>query len=93
MLDLPVLQPAIVVELQLLRNDKRHDSVAQALLEQQQTPNATVAVLKKRVDALKPIVKVQQVVERLFLLRVVGREQCFHRLEALSGGVVFPSFQ
>ena len=45
-LGFPILEAAVVVELQVLRQDEGDDAVAQALLEQQQVADAAVAVLE-----------------------------------------------
>ncbi len=42
----PVLEAAVVVELQILRQDEGHNAVPQTLLEQQQAADAAVAVLE-----------------------------------------------
>ena len=69
-LGFPVLQAPVVERFQIVRQDEGDDAAAQALLEQQQTANASVAVLEG-VDALEAVVEVQQVVEGLFFFGVV----------------------
>ena len=56
----PLLQPAIVKELQIILDDERNDVMLQTLLEQDQPTDASVPVLK-RMDALKGDVERDQV--------------------------------
>ena len=73
----PVLEAAVVEGFEVVRNDEGDEAAAEAFLEQQQAADAAVAVLEG-VDALEAVVKVQQIIEGLFFLRVVCLEQLLH---------------
>ena len=82
----PVLEAAVVVELQILCQDEGDDAVSQTLLEQQEAADAAVTVLE-RVDALESVVEVQQIVEGLALLRIVIPQKPLHGCwDLLRGG-------
>ena len=68
-------------------DDEGHDAAAQTFLEQDQTPDAAVAVLKG-MDALKGHMEVQQLVQRLVRRLVVLPQEFCHRRADLAGAVV-----
>ena len=61
----PILQTEIVELLEVLRYHEWRDVVLEAFFEEDETPDAAVAILK-RVDLLEADMKVKQILERLF---------------------------
>lgn len=74
---LPLLQAPVVEHLDVVLDDKRHDVVPQAFFEKEQAPDSAVAVLE-RMDALKAVVKVKQIVKGFALNGVVFSKQFLH---------------
>ena len=58
----PFLQATVIEHLPIIPDNKRYDSVPKAFFEQDQSPYASISILK-RMNRLKPIVEVQQVIE------------------------------
>ena len=75
----PLMQTAVIIQLQIIADDKRHNIMPQTFLEEQQPPNSSVSILK-RVDALEAIMKFQQIVKALPGNCVIVREQFAHLL-------------
>ena len=73
----PFLQTSVVEEFQLIGDDERHDAVCKTLLEHHQPAHTTVPVLE-RVDGLKFLMEVDDVLQRLLLLGIVGCEEGLH---------------
>ncbi len=78
------MQPAIVKHLHVVADNKGHNVVPQALLEQNQPPHTAVAVLK-RMNAFEAHMKIQQFLKGLFLVRVVVNQQLLHGRGDLLG--------
>ena len=55
---------------QVIRDDEGNEVGTQAFLEEQEAPDPAVAILK-RMDAFETAVEIQQILERLFLLRMI----------------------
>ena len=58
------METPIVEQLEIVRNNERHDVVPQALLEEQKPPDTAISILK-RMNGFKGIVEFQQVFQRL----------------------------
>lgn len=72
----PLVQSTIVEHLQVVLNDKRYNVVFEAFLEENQSPDATVAVLKW-VDAFKLIMKSNDFSQGMRCFRIIRGKQCF----------------
>ena len=72
----PLVQSTIVEHLQVVLNDKRYNVVFEAFLEENQSPDATVAVLKW-VDAFKLIMKGNDFSQGMRCFRIIRAKQCF----------------
>ena len=73
----PFLQATIIKQLQIVLNDKWDDSILQAFLEKDQTPDSAVAVLE-RVNPLKTDMEINQVTQRFCVTAVLLRQQIPH---------------
>lgn len=80
----PVLDPAIVEQMQVLGDDEGDDAALQTLPEHQQPSDAAVAVLE-RVDALKLHVKIKDVIKFNGFEGVIAVKQGFDLLVYLVG--------
>ena len=78
----PFLQAAIIKQLQIIFDDKWNDTVLQAFLEKDQTPNSAVAVLEG-VNPLKMDVEINQVIQSFCVTAVVLRQQIPHSVRHL----------
>ena len=61
---LPLMETTVVKHFEVVGDNKRHDVVPQALLEEQEPPDTAISILK-RMDGFKGIVEFQQVFQRL----------------------------
>ena len=66
----PFAKAAIVEHLEFVGDDKRYDAAVQALLEHDETPHTTIAVLE-RVNLLEADVQVEDVLQRVLRLDFV----------------------
>ena len=85
----PFPQTAVIEEFELFGYDERHDTVCQAFLEHQEPSDAPVPVLEG-MDGLELLMQVNDILQRLCSLCVIGREQRFHpgmHLLRRAGGV------
>lgn len=85
----PLLQSAVIEHFYAVLNNKRHDIVFQAFLEQDQPPDTPVAVLKG-MDALKPHMERKDIFKRHHFLAVILIEQSFHFRRYFLGQGCFP---
>ena len=80
----PALKTAIIKHLQVVRNDERYDTVSQTLLEYYEPSHTPVAVLK-RVDHLKALVQIEDILQRFLPLGIVLDKQRFYLLANVLG--------
>jgi hypothetical protein len=73
----PLAQSAIIEELEVVGDDERHDVTGQTLLEHEQSPHSTVAVLE-RMDALESYVEVENLLQRFLLIVVIIADESLH---------------
>ena len=73
----PFPETAVVEEFEFFGDDERHDTVCKAFLEHQEPSYAPVPVLE-RMDCLELLMQVDDILQRLCGLGVIGRKQRFH---------------
>lgn len=72
----PLVQSTIVEHLQVILNDKRYDVVFEAFFEENQSSDATIAILKW-VDAFKLIMESNDFFQGMRCFRIIRGKQCF----------------
>ena len=90
---IPFFQSTIIEQFQIILDNKRNNIVFQALLEHNQSAYTTITILK-RMDSFKLHMKVQNILEGLFFLSIVFRQQCFHPIANFfrKGGIHAANF-
>ena len=74
---LPFGKAAVVKRLFSVFDDERYDAIVQAFLQRDQTPDSAIAILK-RMDALKVVVKSNNIIDSNHINRRIGGQQCLH---------------
>ena len=72
-------------------DDKWNNSISQAFFEHNKPPH-TAIIVQEWMDQLKLLVKVYDVIQRLFFFGIVSREQGFHPLMDLFWRTSLPAF-
>ena len=74
---LPLGKAAVVKRLFSIFYDERYDAIVQAFLQRDQAPDSAIAVLK-RMDALKVVVKSNNIIDSNYISRRIGSQQRLH---------------
>ena len=69
----PLLEAPVIEKLQFLGDDVWNNAVCEAFLEHHQTAHTTVTILKG-MDCLELLMQIDDVLQTLFLLVIVGRK-------------------
>lgn len=71
------MQVSVIKHLQVVGDDERHDAVCEALFEEEEPTDTTVAILK-RMYGFETLMQVEQIGKRLSRFGVVFGKQGFH---------------